>query len=74
LVVLQNLAEGRLLSVTRSTSSRDAYQAISVEAEEMSQVEEEYPVPTTSPVVYAEPKVSCVSVRWISRIQVSLVS
>jgi hypothetical protein len=76
-VVLQNLADlekGQgLCSEICPASSHDAYEAVSIKAEESSDVEEEeYPVPITFPRIKAEPEVSCVSVRWISQIQVSL--
>jgi hypothetical protein len=77
-VVLQNLAD---LEEVRGPCSEicpafscDVYQAITIKAEVFSDAEEEeYPVPITFPGIKAEPEVSCVSVRWISQIQVSLV-
>jgi hypothetical protein len=36
--------------------------------------EEKYPVRITFPGIKAEPEVSCFPFRWISQIQVSLVS
>jgi hypothetical protein len=55
-------------------SSCDAYQAVTIKTEVFSNAEEEnYPVRITFPGIKAEPEVSCVSVRWISQIQVSLV-
>jgi hypothetical protein len=77
LVVLQNLANFEevrgLFSEICPGSFCDAYQAISVKAEVLSYAEEEYPVMITLPGIKAEPKVSCVHVRWISQIQVFLV-
>jgi hypothetical protein len=77
-VVLQNLADleegqGRCSEIC-PVSSHDAYEAISIKAEELSDAEEgEYPVPITFPGINAKPEVSCISVRWISQIQVSCV-
>jgi hypothetical protein len=77
-VVLQNLADlekGQgLCSEICPASSHDAYEAISIKAEVFSDAEgEEYPVPIKFPGIKAEPEVSCISVRWISQVQVSLV-
>jgi hypothetical protein len=79
LVVLQNLTdsekERNLCSEMSPASSQDAYQAISVKAEVLADVEaEEDPLAITPPGIKAEPEVSCpcVHVRPISLIQVSL--
>jgi hypothetical protein len=55
-------------------SSRDRFQAVSIKAEILSDVEEEeYPVRITFPGIKADPEVSCDFIRWISQKQVSLV-
>jgi hypothetical protein len=65
LVVLQNpivLEKVRgLCSEMSPSSSEDVYQAISVKAEVLSDVEEEDPDPITFPGIKVEPEVSCVS-------------
>jgi hypothetical protein len=76
LVVSQDLADSEnvqgLCSERCPASSRDVYQAISMKTAVFADAgEEEYPVPITFPGIYAEPEVSCVSVRWISQILVS---
>jgi hypothetical protein len=76
--VLQNLADlekGQgLCSEMCPASSCDGYQAVAIKAEVFSNAEEEeYPVRITFPRIKAEPEVSCVSIRWISQIQISLV-
>jgi hypothetical protein len=76
-VVLQNVADLKkvrdLCSEMCPASSCDAYQAVTIKAEVFSDAEEEYPAQITFPGIKAEPEVSCVSIRWISQIQVSLV-
>jgi hypothetical protein len=72
---LQNLADldkvRGLCNDICPASSRDAYQAVSIKAEVFGDAEdEEYPVRTTFLGIKAETEVSCVSVRWISQIQV----
>jgi hypothetical protein len=70
LVVLQYLPEGRLRFEAWPASSSGA----NVRAEEYLDIEEEVkPMLTTSSGTEAVAEVSCVSVRWISQIQVSLV-
>jgi hypothetical protein len=78
LVVLQNppdLEKVRgLHSEICPASSHDAYPAVRIKAEVLSDAEEEeYPVPLTFVEIKAEPEVSCGSVRLISQIQVSLI-
>jgi hypothetical protein len=68
LVVLQNLAEGRLGFHVWPSSSSGANVYVKVDRKE-----EANPTPTTSSGIKAVAEVSCVSVRWISQIQVSLV-
>jgi hypothetical protein len=75
--VLQNLVDlekvrGPCSEMCPAFSS-DESQAVSIKAEVFSDSEEEYPVRITVPGIKAEPKVSCVSIGWISQIQVSLV-
>jgi hypothetical protein len=77
-VVLQNLTDSeKVLSPCSEicpASSHDAYPAVSIKAEVFSDAEEEEdPVPLTCVGIKTEPEVSCVSVRWISQTQVSLV-
>jgi hypothetical protein len=49
-------------------SSQDAYQAISIKAEVLSDAEaEEDPLAITSPGMKAEPEVSCVSLSMLGR-------
>jgi hypothetical protein len=78
LVVLQDLADSKkvpsVCSEICGASSRDEYQPITMKAEVPSDAEqEEDPVPIMFPGIEAKPEVSCVSVRWISQIQVSLI-
>jgi hypothetical protein len=77
-VILQHLADLEkargLCREIRPASSSDAYQAVSTKAKVFADAEEEeYSAPITFPEIKAEPEVSCISVRWISQIQVSLV-
>jgi hypothetical protein len=70
LVVLQNLTDLEkvrcLCSEMSPASSQNAYQAISVKAEVLSDVEEEEdPLPVTFPGIKVEPEVSCVSVSML---------
>jgi hypothetical protein len=70
LAVLQNLDDSEnvrsLCSETCPASSHDAYQAINIKAEVLSDVEEEEdPLAVTSPGIKAEPEVSCVSVTML---------
>jgi hypothetical protein len=68
LVVLQNLTDSENVRglCTEIVSSHDAYQAIRIKAEALSDVEEEEDrVPTTFPLIKAEPEVSCVSVSTL---------
>jgi hypothetical protein len=75
-VVLQNLADLEkirgLCSEMCPAISYDAYQAVTIKAEVFSDTEEEYPFRIAVPGIKAEPEVSCVSIRWISQIQVTL--
>jgi hypothetical protein len=68
LVVLQNLADSEevqgLYSEICPASSCDAYQAITITAEALSDAEEEeYPIAITFAEIKGEPEVSCLSVR-----------
>jgi hypothetical protein len=68
LVVLQNLAEGRLRCEVWPASSSGANVYVNVDTGE-----EVNPMSATSSGIKAVAEVSCVSVRWISQIQVSLI-
>jgi hypothetical protein len=70
LVVLQDLTDlEKVHSPHREicpASSHDAYQAISIKAEKLSDVEDEdVPAPVTFIAIKAEPEVSCVSVSML---------
>jgi hypothetical protein len=74
LVVLQYLPEGRLHCEVWPASSSDANVDVNVRVEEYLDIEEDVnPISTTSSGIKAVIEVSCVSVRWISQVQVSLV-
>ena len=73
MVVLQYLPEGRLHCEVWPASS-GANVDVNVRLEECLDIEEDVnPISTTSSGIKAVIKVSCVSVRWISQVQVSLV-
>jgi hypothetical protein len=69
LVVLQNLTDSEnvqsLCTEMCPASSHDAYQAINIKAEVLSDAEEEDPHAKTFPGIKAEPEVSCVSVSML---------
>jgi hypothetical protein len=70
LFVLQNPTDFEKMRGLHSeiypVSSQDAYPAISIKAEKLSEAEEgEGPVPTTFPGIKAEPEVSSVSVSML---------
>jgi hypothetical protein len=70
LVVLQNPADSEKLQgpcgEMSPGSSQDAYEAISVKSEVLSDAEEEeHPFPLTFVGIKAEPEVSCVSVSML---------
>jgi hypothetical protein len=71
LVVLQNPTDSEKVqgpcSEISSASSREAYQAIATEAEEVSAAEEEEgPIPITFPGIKVESEVSCLSVSMLN--------
>jgi hypothetical protein len=78
LVVLQNLTDSEkeqgLCNEMSPAASQDAYQAISVKAEVLSDVEEEDPLAVPFPELKAEPEVSCVSVSMINIREISQVT
>jgi hypothetical protein len=71
-VVSQNLTDAEtaqgLCTEMCPVSSHDAYQAISIKAEVLSDLEEEEedPLAVTLPIIKAEPEVSCVSGSMLS--------
>jgi hypothetical protein len=69
LVVLQKLTDSENVQGPCTkicpASSHDVYQAISIKAEVLSDVEEEDPVPITFPGIKAEPEVSCFSMSTL---------